>query len=1098
MSGSGEGSVTVNWTADTSQFDAAMAASAQAAKVAFDQVGSAAQAGSAKVGASLKELERSLVAARAQLTQLGPAASGAIGQVITSLEAQITALKADAAAANEAAAALQKMNTAASPASLQEFINASMGLDRTMISARDSARTFTEALATQGVTATELATTHASLGKSVATLSGPQFFGAFERQFPGLRTEMKSAADSAKVFEDALMAQGSRIAPLSSTITNLQNVYTGLGSRVRTLSGPEFFGTFERQFPGIRTELSSAAASAKVFEQAMDQSGQSVAGFGRMTSNTTRELIVLGNEAMAGRFTRMPGSFMVLANSIGNVTSAFLGMAAGVGIAAFAVVELISYMNRLAAQQREIQAAGAFFNPQVNVEALNKIMETLHKLPEVTRADAAATVAEFARMPGLTEPFLTAITDNIQVFADAMGQKVPQAAKTLAAAFGEPTARGREFMQSINATVQQLNAFDQAQDAAGRRSVMLSALEDKLTAALNTAAEKARSESLAFDQALKEMGSQVNETGNFVNQFGARVNNIQTDKSIAAIQHLKDAIQSLNNVERTPGAGGGGASWVAKQNDQLLELQNKVAANAKTRNSLEQATSKAAVDFWANAAKQQGITEAERTQALANANRARLSLMKEEVSGATTAAHQGLMAQIAAISAQQAAVKNDFNQWKSLQEQKLSVIRGAVGEHTALYQNALREMNAMELQHSNQANTQALRDIRSQEAVDRVALATKKELLDAQVAAHQVSRVEEYNQLKSLALQQDQANIDNLNNLIKTLQEGTAAYAAAMNMRAQLTAKLVMDTAKYNSEILQYEAKAATGSEKAWADAANRIGNAFENEMGQYISGQQTAAEAAQKIVTTMVQSFVTGAIKMAAQWAVSQLAMATSSQGTMNAVNAAQAAGGTGFFALISKQLSALVGNETAQVGAVVAGETAKNAARTTGQGVGAAVRAAEGTKIITSDAAKAYAGAYSAVAGIPYVGPILAPAAGAAAFAAVAAYGALASLDVGTFNVPQNMPAYLHAGEMVVPATFATGLRNAMGATGGASSFSNSPINVALSSTINSSGDGSGGMSYGQMSQLVAASQQQLVSYITNMMRNGNLMLPGRGIMT
>jgi hypothetical protein len=31
-----------------------------------------------------------------------------------------------------------------------------------------------------------------------------------------------------------------------------------------------------------------------------------------------------------------------------------------------------------------------------------------------------------------------------------------------------------------------------------------------------------------------------------------------------------------------------------------------------------------------------------------------------------------------------------------------------------------------------------------------------------------------------------------------------------------------------------------------------------------------------------------------------------------------------------------------------------------------------------------------------------------------------------VGAWNVPQNMPAFLHAGEMVVPADFASGLRS------------------------------------------------------------------------
>src|SRR5581483_5818863 len=56
---------------------------------------------------------------------------------------------------------------------------------------------------------------------------------------------------------------------------------------------------------------------------------------------------------------------------------------------------------------------------------------------------------------------------------------------------------------------------------------------------------------------------------------------------------------------------------------------------------------------------------------------------------------------------------------------------------------------------------------------------------------------------------------------------------------------------------------------------------------------------------------------------------------------------------------------------------------------------------------------GTYAAVAQIPYVGWILAPIAAGAAFAAVAAYEGLASLDVGAWNVPHDMVAQIHKGE-------------------------------------------------------------------------------------
>lgn len=80
--------------------------------------------------------------------------------------------------------------------------------------------------------------------------------------------------------------------------------------------------------------------------------------------------------------------------------------------------------------------------------------------------------------------------------------------------------------------------------------------------------------------------------------------------------------------------------------------------------------------------------------------------------------------------------------------------------------------------------------------------------------------------------------------------------------------------------------------------------------------------------------------------------------------------------------------------------------------------------------DAKDAYAGAYKATVGIPYVGPILAPVAGAAAFAGVMAFA-----SGGWDNVPSDQMAMIHKNEMVMSAPLATGIRN-MVASGGAAS--------------------------------------------------------------
>lgn len=85
-------------------------------------------------------------------------------------------------------------------------------------------------------------------------------------------------------------------------------------------------------------------------------------------------------------------------------------------------------------------------------------------------------------------------------------------------------------------------------------------------------------------------------------------------------------------------------------------------------------------------------------------------------------------------------------------------------------------------------------------------------------------------------------------------------------------------------------------------------------------------------------------------------------------------------------------------------------------------------GIKNIMMSAWETMAAVYKAIAGIPYVGPFLAPAMAAGAFGVVAGYaGNLASAE-GGFDIPDgvNPLTQLHKREMVLPAKQADVIRN------------------------------------------------------------------------
>jgi hypothetical protein len=167
---------------------------------------------------------------------------------------------------------------------------------------------------------------------------------------------------------------------------------------------------------------------------------------------------------------------------------------------------------------------------------------------------------------------------------------------------------------------------------------------------------------------------------------------------------------------------------------------------------------------------------------------------------------------------------------------------------------------------------------------------------------------------------------------------------------------------------------------------------------------------------------------------------------------------------------------SQTTQTAATVAGVAARTSAEKAGQSAGLLAQVEAGSKAVMNDAYQAAAATWAAVAQIPVIGPFLAPPAAAAAFAGVMAFDALTALDVGAWEIPQNMPAILHKGEMVVPQNFASGLRGAGGSiTGGDTNF-----HTTYAPTINTAASPS-------LKQLLQGSANELVDAINRGYRTG-----------
>ncbi len=129
-------------------------------------------------------------------------------------------------------------------------------------------------------------------------------------------------------------------------------------------------------------------------------------------------------------------------------------------------------------------------------------------------------------------------------------------------------------------------------------------------------------------------------------------------------------------------------------------------------------------------------------------------------------------------------------------------------------------------------------------------------------------------------------------------------------------------------------------------------------------------------------------------------------------------------------------------------------------------------------ANAVSAAGGAYSAMAGVPYIGPVLGAIAAAGAFAGVMAFG-LPSAEGGWGEVPSDGVAMIHKKEMVLPAALAERVRNMTdsGAGGGGGTYN---INIsAVDST-----------SFGDM---IKRNPSFIVDALQHQVRNFNTNAPG-----
>lgn len=387
---------------------------------------------------------------------------------------------------------------------------------------------------------------------------------------------------------------------------------------------------------------------------------------------------------------------------------------------------------------------------------------------------------------------------------------------------------------------------------------------------------------------------------------------------------------------------------------------------------------------------------------------------KESASEASRARKDAQKDALEALDTELEAAENNKEESIRIMQEKVNLLRKFYGEGSREYQRGLQEQIRMLRAFQNEEN---------RVLVDGINL--KKAIAEGEAAAQQQLGQNEANRKRALVQQAlDQGRIDAVQaatfmGQIKAqeLQDEISfettrweiartafqARLALMGLEPTEKAKILNDMVEqenaYNQRIkvlrdgasmsgLETQRNVANAVADSWKSILSPIGQSVNGMFQNLYNGTMGLKEAFLGVLDQMLFAFVDWAIQSGIQWAALELA----------------------------------------KTSATVAGTTARTSAE---------VAAATTTEAVSGGAAlfqilnygwTAAAAAFSAVAGIPVIGPALAVGASAAALAAVLGFaGNILSAEGGMGSVPADGTiTELHKQEMVLPAKFANPLRN------------------------------------------------------------------------
>lgn len=852
-------------------------------------------------------------------------------------------------------------------------------------------------------------------------------------------------------------------------------------------------------FAGMTQASKSAADSAEVFRQALgdqtnevkalraqfDETSAAAGRAGHASGGVTRELIVLGHEAMMGNFSRFGGSLIVMAELMGNVSAKTIAAGGAIALAAVAAYRLYENFRTATVQAQSLAAQMALMgrDPEATAKAFDDLAAKLRENADVGSMASREIADQFMRLRGGAVELRAKLAELVPALQMADGSKSVEEVATSFAKTAQSVSGIRKFLEENNLLVnvglrEQIAGFEETNNLAGAQALLLERVNTKWggQAAEILRVRKEMKDFVAQQAAWGAEGMPVlpqeapapppkpKMTESAESPEDAHLDEVQTrlnaqkreeaqlDEDILGLRQRlaatsdEEARKSIENALAVAEARRAqlqpmeDASWLPKQEEALAAQSLAIKRTAASSKEATAAILANEEQFWQKQLAGDELNGKQREQAQQQLARVQTQIADEGLrardaaaAAAANTARKSTAEQISELSAQQAANRENYTQWMALEQQKLAILRAAYGEKSKQFQDELRAEETYEREHVARLQAMELQAITQKNALGEKSLSQKVSQLSAEVSQQLRTKDDELQAERALTEAEREEEVKRLALFIGTLAQGTDAFEKSRQRMLSLEQGFANKLADIDKRIAASQAEAARRAQQSYTQAFDRIGSEGQRVMTGLITGTETWKRAEQQVVSSVLSSFIGMASHEAATWAAKEFANSAIST-TQSKIRIAQAQmeGNSGLSAIAAQAMhwaAMQLGMTTEQE----AQGAARKVEQTTDATAGAAAASAAGLAQIKIDASVAAAGAYAATAAIPVTGPEAAPAAAAAAYSATMAYGAamaVPSFDVGAWNLPSDMLAMVHKGEMILPANVASQVRAGAGA--------------------------------------------------------------------